>query len=107
MRLTLLFALFLAIGAGGCATASSPSLDIVRANGTVLYMPLEGGFWAIDADPPSATVSHGARYDPLDSLPAEFRQQGLRVWFEGRIRNDLASIHMFGTIIDITNIRRL
>jgi hypothetical protein len=107
MRVTLpLLAVLLVIGIG-CGNQTSPSKDIVREIGTVTYMPLEGGFWAIVADPPSPTLSHGATYDPLGGLPAQFQQQGLRIWFEGRIRDDMASIHMYGRIIEIINIRRL
>ena len=99
--------LLLVLAATNCLQSTSPSKDIVRANGTVTYMSLEGGFWAIVADPPSPTQSHGATYDPLGGLPAEFQQHGLRVWFEGRIRDDMASIHMFGRIVEIISIRRL
>lgn len=100
MRLVLASVLFAALAAGGCAETASPSPDMVRTDGTVTYMSLEGGFWAIRGD-------SGTNYDPLGGLPPEFRQEGLRVRVEGRIRTDMASIHMFGTILEITSIRRL
>jgi hypothetical protein len=107
MRVALATVLLVVGMAIGCAHSASPSPDLVRTNGTVAYMTFEGGFWAIIGDPPSATQSHGATYDPLDTLPPDFRHQGLRVWFEGRIRHDMAGIHQSGLIVEILKIRRL
>ncbi|MHC4339418.1 MAG: hypothetical protein ACYSX0_04280, partial [Planctomycetota bacterium] len=65
----------------------------VVLDGTVRFIDLEGGFFAILGD-------DGSRYDPLD-LPVRFTQDGLRVRVVARIRRDLASAHMWGELIDI------
>ncbi|MFQ6083487.1 MAG: hypothetical protein ACE5WD_09020 [Candidatus Aminicenantia bacterium] len=39
--------------------------------------------------------------------PSEFKKDGLRVKFKGRIRYDLASFHMWGYIIEIIEIKKL
>lgn len=70
--------------------------DIVTFAGTVEFKDLEGGFFAIDAD-------DGQGYDPIN-LPAELSVDGLRVQVTARIRNDMASIRMYGIIIEITEI---
>jgi inhibitor of cysteine peptidase len=67
--------------------------------GTVVYKDFEGGFYAIDAD-------DGSAYDPVD-LPREFTVDGLRVQVTARVRDDLASFHMYGRIIEIISISRL
>jgi hypothetical protein len=72
----------------------------VRINGTVRFMTLEGGFWAIRGD-------DNVTYDPLGGLPAAFQSEGLRVRIEARRRNDMASIHMAGPIVEIISINRL
>jgi len=68
-------------------------------DGTVRFIDLEGGFFAILGD-------DGSRYDPLD-LPVRFAQDGLRVGVVARIRRDLASAHMWGELIDIDTIELL
>jgi hypothetical protein len=73
--------------------------NIVAGNGTVEYIELEGGFYGIVAD-------DGKKYDPINLAP-EFQQDGLRVRFEARVRKDLASTHMWGTIVEITRIEKL
>jgi hypothetical protein len=63
------------------------------STGTVTWVPLEGGFFGIVAD-------DGKRYDPLN-LPAEFAQDGMRVGFTAKTDPDMASFHMWGTIVSI------
>jgi hypothetical protein len=62
----------------------------------VIYMDLEGGFYAIDAD-------DGNKYDPLN-LPQAFRKEGLRVKVSAQHQTDVMSMHMYGTIIQILKI---
>ncbi len=64
--------------------------------GTVSYVPLEGGFYAIRGD-------DGMNYDPMN-LPAAFRKDGLRVRVKGVVMRDAVSFHMYGTIIKIIEI---
>ena len=93
--------LAVALSAIVAATGAACQLNSdVRVNVTVRHYSLEGGFWAIRGD-------DSTTYDPLNSLPAEFQQEGLRVFLEGKIRNDLGGIHMAGPIVEIRSIRRL
>ena len=67
--------------------------------GTVRWRPLESGFYAIDAD-------DGKKYEPIN-LPPQYRVNGLRVRVTAKKRDDMASINMYGTIIEIISISRL
>ena len=73
--------------------------DIVRGTGTVKFINLEGGFYGIIGD-------DGKNYDPIN-LSQEFHEDCLSVRFEAKIRDDLAGIHMWGTIVEITRIEPL
>ncbi|MCS7242333.1 MAG: hypothetical protein NZ706_06645, partial [Candidatus Caldatribacterium sp.] len=53
---------------GGC-----PLCGRIQVTGTVVYVPLEGGFFGILGD-------NGVQYEPVN-LPEEFRVDGLRVVF--------------------------
>lgn len=100
-----------AIGLAGCSGPTLPSTsadcraftpsapDNVCVIGTVRYFSFEGGFWAVRGD-------NDTTYDPLDALPANFRQEGLRVRVEARM-TDLSSFHMAGPIVEILDIKRL
>jgi len=67
--------------------------------GTVEFVELEGGFYGIVGD-------DGKRYDPINLDPA-YQKDGLRVSFQAKIRQDMASIHMWGKIIELTKIEIL
>lgn len=82
----------------GCIFDSGPEPDI-RGTGTVRFIGIEGGFYGIIAD-------DGRRYDPMH-LDKAFQEDGLKVRFEGNIRDDLASFHMWGVLIELTKIERL
>jgi hypothetical protein len=83
-------------------TVRDPATDqgppTVTFTGTVVHKRFEGGFFAIEADT-------GQKYDPLN-LPDEYATDGLRVWVSARVRSDVATFHMYGTLIEITEIRR-
>ncbi|MCX8094738.1 MAG: hypothetical protein N3D74_00905 [Caldisericia bacterium] len=64
--------------------------------GTIKYIDLEGGFYGIVGD-------NGKNYLPIN-LSQEFKINGLRVKFEGKIRNDVMTIYMWGTPIEIIKI---
>lgn len=83
----------------GCGVFDKDCPATVEGYGTVRYVDLEGGFYGIYAD-------DGERYDPIN-LDEEYQQDGLRIYFEGRIRDDVASFHMWGTLIEITNLRTI
>lgn len=103
----LLFVGLLMVGLAGCqllgdlpSSGDNPQpTDTIVVTGTVMYMDLEGGFWAIIGD-------DGQNYDPIN-LSTAFQEEGLRVRARGTIRDDLASVHQFGLILDIETIERL
>jgi hypothetical protein len=68
--------------------------------GTVQFLTLEGGFWAIKAD-------DGVTYEPRPTLTPEFQRNGLRVRFEAKILGDAGGIHMVGPIVEVIQIRKL
>lgn len=89
--------LLVALGSG-CGTGSSVSVvgDSVSGVGMVLHFDIEGGFFAIRG-------GDGQTYDPVNLAP-DFQHDSLPVRFAGRIRHDLASIHMVGSIIELSQI---
>jgi inhibitor of cysteine peptidase len=73
--------------------------EAISETGTVKYIDLEGGFYGIVGD-------DGQQYDPMN-LDQTYQQDGLRIRFQAKIRPDIASIHMWGIIIEITKIEKL
>lgn len=73
--------------------------DIVSATGTIRYIDLEGGFYGIE-------TQDGERYNPLN-LEDEFREDGLTVRFRGRVRDDVVTIQMWGTPIEVEEMMRV
>jgi len=71
----------------------------ISGTGTVKFLDLEGGFYGLISD-------NGEHYDPIN-LSKEFQVDGLRVRFDARKRENMASFHMWGTIIEIINIDRI
>lgn len=63
-------------------------------SGTIVFLPLEGGFFGISGD-------DGTKYLPLN-LGEEFRVDGLRVVFEAEEARDTATIQMWGTPVNLT-----
>jgi hypothetical protein len=93
--------LLITIAVPACRHPLAPNdPNLVAVNGTVRFMTFEGGFWAIRGD-------DNVTYDPLGGLPAAFQSEGLRVRIEARRRNDMASIHMAGPIVEIISINKL
>ncbi len=87
---------------GGCIKVPPPlenKSSEINGTGTVRFNSIEGGFYGIVGD-------NGENYDPIN-LGKEFQVDGLRVRFEAKKRDDLASFHMWGTLIEIINIERL
>ncbi len=72
--------------------------DEVFGTGTVKHYTTEGGFYAIRGD-------DGEVYEPM-ILAREFQVDGLRVRFNGTIRDDVLSFHMVGPIIELAQIGR-
>lgn len=78
--------------------ANDTMVQSLNFEGTVKYINLEGGFWGIVSD-------DGKNYDPIN-LAEEFRREGLRVQVKAVPKNR-ASIHMWGTVIEITAITKV
>ncbi|MFW5775451.1 MAG: hypothetical protein ACOCW2_04095 [Chitinivibrionales bacterium] len=86
------FVAFLLIG--GCNKSSGGGR--VATEGMVVFVTQEGGFYGI-------VTKEGKRYNPI-SLPEKFQKDSLSVRFEGKIRTDMAAMHMWGELIEITEI---
>ncbi len=67
--------------------------------GTIFHIPIEGGSYGLIAD-------DGTKYDPTN-LPEEYKQSGLRVKFLVNPKKGIASVHMWGTIVEIVKIEKL
>ena len=89
----------LALACGDSPFEPTDPNHLVRT-GTVRFMNLEGGFWAIVGD-------DNITYDPLSPIAAGFQRDGLRVRFEARVRDDVGSTHMVGPIVEIIQIEKL
>ncbi len=87
--------LFLTIVIISCSS-NEPELS---ATGTVKYISLEGGFYGIITD-------DGKSLDPLN-LSKEYQVDGKRIQFKYIEKSDMASFHMWGTIIEIIEIKEL
>lgn len=87
-----------------CATARTERHedargDLIETTGTVLWRDVEGGSYVIKSE-------DGTTYDPVN-LPNEFREAGLRVYFEARRRPDLMSQRMVGVLVEIVAMRKV
>lgn len=83
----------------GCASQTERSLQPgVEIRGTVVWMELEGGFWALRGE-------DNRIYEPIN-LPATYQIDGLPVIVKGLIRRDHVSIRMAGPIIEIQSINK-
>ena len=93
---TLVVVLFGGIMLTACAGTDG---DIVSGTGTVKFVDLEGGFYGIVGD-------GGEKYDP-SYLSHGFQQDGLRVRFKAKRQENIASIHMWGAVVELVSIERL
>lgn len=80
-------------------SCSSTGRGTNYTNGTVKFISLEGGFYGIIAD-------DNKNYHPLN-LSKEFQTDGMRIRFKYIERKDMASIHMWGIIVEIKEINEL
>jgi hypothetical protein len=81
-----LFTLITALLLLSCVDKVADFAEGEYLTGTVKYVSLGGGFWAIYGD-------NNKHYDPIN-LPKEFCSEGKRIKFVFNERNDLASTHM-------------
>ena len=100
MKLSLLTILVMLCGAmllvSSCGEASE---EVISSIGTVTYIDSVGGFYGIISD-------DGENYDSID-LGSEFQEEGLRIRFEAKLRDDIRSVHMWGKVIEITKLEKL
>jgi hypothetical protein len=73
------------------------SKDMIRFTGKVVHNSFEGGFYGIVAD-------DGGKYDPIN-LPAKFKKAGQRVSVVVKKKPDAMSFRMWGTIVEIIEIK--
>lgn len=71
----------------------------VNLIGEVRFINLEGGFYGIIG-------SDGKNYYPVN-LSNEFKIDGIKVKFEGRIRKDLITTTMWGETLEIIKINKI
>ena len=69
----------------------------VSTTGVIRHQDVEGGFYAIVGD-------DGIDYDPIN-LDKAYHQDGRRVRFSGNTDVEIASIHMWGRVIYLTEIQ--
>ena len=93
---TAIIAAFLA----ACGSPTAPELPAgaVQIAGTVRYIALEGGFWAVRGD-------DGVTYDPMNGLAPAYQRENLRVTLVAKVRTDIGGVHMVGPIVDVLSIQ--
>lgn len=74
-------------------------ITFVKSEGTVVWVPIEGGFWGIEA-------VNGHEYEPIN-LPREFQVNGLKVAFQGQVMHNWGSMYMWGEVLDVGTIHRV
>ena len=80
------------------ACVDDGSHETIGTQGTVVFIPLEGGFHGIVAD-------DGTHWDP-DNLPEEFAVDSVRVTFRG-VTTDHPTFHQWGRTLQITQMKRI
>ena len=73
--------------------------DFVSGVATVRYQSFGGGFYSLETD-------GGNHCDPTN-LAVEFRRDGLRVRFEGRVRTDVLSVHQYGQTLELSDVQAI
>jgi len=79
-------------------TVPTPAEAIIRLTGTVHHLDLEGGVYVIRTE-------DGTQYRPIE-LPEEFRVDGLPVEAEATRRDDIMTVDMVGTAVELLDIRK-
>jgi hypothetical protein len=81
-------------------SACTPYHEVFKENGTVKYVPLEGGFFGIVGD-------SGKQYYPIN-LSRDLMEDHIRVYFIAKERQEYTGIYMWGRpvlLIDIIKIQ--
>ena len=98
MKMTALSVLFSLVMFAGFICNHNEDENIISAKGTVKHFNLEGGFYGIITD-------QGNHFLP-ENLSDEFRQDNLRVYFEGVVTNKM-TIQQWGKTIKIRKIEKI
>jgi hypothetical protein len=94
-----------ALAAFGCEStgamrAQQTSEELKDAKGAIVAVRGDAGWWGIAPD-----ADRGTRYAP-DRLPDEFKVDGLRVTFSGRVKPVDPNVRAWGVPLELTAIRR-
>jgi len=111
-RFSLVTSLILLICISGCDLWGSGAYEpdkvvlgdttgTLSVTGTVQYIDVEGGFWAIVGRAEDAEDSE--TYNPIN-LPESFEVDGQPVRVRAEVLEDRVSIHMVGPIIEVRSI---
>jgi len=105
----LAFAPLLLLAGGGCSgggnVGTNPppgngapqfTRNVSSVEGTVQYIPIEGGFYGIVTD-------GGEKFLPL-AMDASLKQNGLRVRFSGKAADGYVTFYQWDTLIEISSI---
>ncbi len=95
-RLLIIVMLLLLPACSVAEVTADPERNLVETTGTIVHVPIEGGFYGIVSD-------SGKKYDPMN-LPADLKKNGLRIALKARIRKDVSSFRMWGEIIEILSV---
>ena len=90
--------LTIVVGASGCSFGGRDG-SVVSKMGTLKYIDLNGWFYGIVSD-------DGEEYEVVNLGP-NFQEDGLRVRFDAKILNNTNSVHMWGTVVELTNIEKI
>jgi hypothetical protein len=84
----------------GALRAQQPANELKDAKGVIVAVRADAGWWGIAPD-----ADRGTRYAP-DRLPDEFKVDGLRVTFSGRVKPVDPNVRAWGVPLELTAIRR-
>ena len=76
-----------------------PSKGIMKGQGEITFVELEGGFYGIVTD-------QGEQLDP-SNLPPEFKREGVKVKFKVKLQEAGPSIRMWGKQVEVLDIKEL
>lgn len=97
MVIAILFVfLMIVIGAAGCSCGNA---SVISKTGTMRHIDLNGWFYGIVSD-------DGKEYE-ITNLDTAFQEDDLRVRFDAKVLENAESIHMWGTVVELTNIEKI
>ena len=84
----------------GVMRAQQPPNELQNVRGAIVAVNVNAGWWGIVPD-----ADRGTRYAP-DRLADEFKVDGLRVTFSGRVKPVDPNVRAWGVPLELTAIRR-